>query len=87
MPDTASTDRSSRPIFIVGCQRSGTTMLRLMLNGHPRISIPPESHFIPELYRPDEPPPDPEQFLADLAEKERFQEWGIASDAEGEALR
>lgn len=38
-----------RPVFVVGCARSGTTMLRLMLNGHPRIAIPNESHFIVRL--------------------------------------
>src|ERR1700722_10204495 len=27
-----------RPIFIVGCHRSGTTMLRELLDSHPRIS-------------------------------------------------
>jgi Sulfotransferase family len=27
-----------RPIFIVGCPRSGTTILRLILDSHPRIS-------------------------------------------------
>jgi sulfotransferase family protein len=35
-----------RPFFVVGCPRSGTTMLRLMLDAHPRIAIPPESHFV-----------------------------------------
>jgi hypothetical protein len=39
------------PFFIVGAQRSGTTLLRLMLAAHPRIAIPPESHFIPDLLR------------------------------------
>jgi Sulfotransferase family len=38
--------RSSAPIFIVGAQRSGTTMFRLMLNAHPRIAIPYETDFI-----------------------------------------
>ncbi len=37
---------AERPIFVVGAQRSGTTMLRYMLCGHPRIYIPPESTFI-----------------------------------------
>src|SRR5688572_7107297 len=41
----------STPFFIVGAQRSGTTLLRLMLAAHPRIAIPPESHYIPDLLR------------------------------------
>ncbi len=32
---------------IVGVARSGTTLLRLMLDAHPELSIPPETHFIP----------------------------------------
>jgi hypothetical protein len=35
--------------FIVGVGRSGTTLLRLMLDAHPRLAIPPETHFLPEL--------------------------------------
>ena len=37
-------------IFIVGCSRSGTTLLRLMLTCHPDVCIPPESGFITNLY-------------------------------------
>ena len=39
------------PIFIVGCGRSGTTMLRLMFDSHPDVAIPGESHFIPKLWK------------------------------------
>jgi hypothetical protein len=39
------------PFFIVGCPRSGTSLLRDMLRSHPRISIPGESHFIPGFFR------------------------------------
>lgn len=39
------------PIFIVGCGRSGTTLLRLMFDAHPDVAIPGESHFIPALWR------------------------------------
>ncbi len=35
--------------FIVGVGRSGTTLLRLMLDSHSRLSIPAETGFIPEL--------------------------------------
>ncbi|MFL5736008.1 MAG: sulfotransferase family protein [Actinomycetota bacterium] len=39
----------SDPFFIVGCGRSGTTVLRLMFNAHPDVAIPPESQFIARL--------------------------------------
>lgn len=38
-------DLSSQPIFIVGMQRSGTTLLRSVLSAHPRITIAPELDF------------------------------------------
>ena len=34
------------PIFIVGAMGSGTTLLRLMLDSHPRIAIPQETGFM-----------------------------------------
>ncbi|KPQ01374.1 sulfotransferase [Marinobacter sp. HL-58] len=39
------------PIFEIGVARSGTTILSLMLDSHPRIAIPYESHFFTEYYR------------------------------------
>lgn len=39
------------PIFIVGCPRSGTTLLRNLLRSHPNLGFPGESHFIPHFYR------------------------------------
>ena len=35
--------------FVVGVGRSGTTLLRLMLDAHPELAIPPETHFLPDL--------------------------------------
>jgi protein-tyrosine sulfotransferase len=35
----------SRAIFIGGCPRSGTTLLRVMLDSHPEIACGPESYF------------------------------------------
>jgi hypothetical protein len=43
-------ERAPAP-FIVGVPRSGTTLLRLMLDAHPDLAIPPETHFLPKLIR------------------------------------
>ena len=40
---------ASPPIFVIGSPRSGTTLLRLILDSHPRISCGEETHFLREL--------------------------------------
>jgi hypothetical protein len=40
---------NSPPVVIVGAQRSGTTMLSLMLNSHPDLAVPFESDFLAPL--------------------------------------
>jgi hypothetical protein len=37
--------RSASPIFIVGCPRSGTNLMRQMLDRHPSLAICGETHF------------------------------------------
>jgi len=44
MVDLASTHAPAP--FIVGVGRSGTTLLRLMLDAHPELAIPGETHFL-----------------------------------------
>jgi hypothetical protein len=46
-PDEA--ERSEAPIFVIGAPRSGTTLLRLILDSHPRISCGEETHFLRDL--------------------------------------
>ena len=45
-----TTTGGPRPIFLLGCPRSGTTLLRVMLNAHPRIALPPENRFVAPLW-------------------------------------
>ena len=40
-----------RPFFIIGAGRSGTTLLRMVLSSHSRLSIPPETWFLLDLVR------------------------------------
>jgi hypothetical protein len=37
------------PVFVIGSPRSGTTLLRLILDAHPRVSCGEETHFLREL--------------------------------------
>jgi hypothetical protein len=37
---------ASPPVFLVGCHRSGTTLVRYLLDAHPVFTVPPESKFI-----------------------------------------
>ena len=41
--------RRGSPVFVVGSDRSGTTLLRLMLNANPALHIPKTSRFLPGL--------------------------------------
>ena len=41
-----------RPLFIVGCPRSGTTLLQQILGRHPDIVVPPETAFFTKLLSP-----------------------------------
>ena len=42
-----------RFFFIVGCPRSGTTLLRFMLDAHPEIAVTPETHFAERYVKDD----------------------------------
>jgi hypothetical protein len=37
-------------VFIVGCPRSGTTLLQRLLDCHPQVAVTPETHWIPRWY-------------------------------------
>jgi hypothetical protein len=42
---------STRPVFVGGCPRSGTTLLRAMLDAHPDLAIPGETRILVDGYR------------------------------------
>lgn len=61
-------------VFVVGCERSGTTLLRAMLDSHSELAMPPESYFLVPLMKE---PYAPQSFLDLLAEHRRFARWGL----------
>ena len=46
---SSMTSEPKPPIFILGCQRSGTSLIRRILDSHSSIACPPESGFIVQL--------------------------------------
>ena len=51
--------------FVVGATRSGTTLLRLMLDAHPDVGIPSETHFFHKLVKRSERTRISPELLAD----------------------
>lgn len=52
--------------FVVGVSRSGTTLLRLMLDAHPELAIPPETHFVPKAIKVCAKADDPRRTFLDI---------------------
>jgi len=61
-----------RPVFLVGAERSGTTLLRLMLSHHPRISFASESEYLVRDVKDDGTLPSREVFAATLMRDRGF---------------
>ena len=78
---------SALPVpFIVGASRSGTTLLRLMLDAHPDLAIPSETHF-GELWAPQtDSPLSREQLLESLVGCFTWPDFGLAPEALEAAL-
>lgn len=68
------------PLFIVGSERSGTTLLRLMLTSHPAIAVPPEGDFLTRM-RSDAPtsPAQQQAFVQAFLSIEKCREWGLSA--------
>jgi LPS sulfotransferase NodH len=63
------------PLIVLGVSRSGTTLLRVILDRSPTLAIPDESFFVPLLARRHRRV-DPARFLDDLARIPTLREWG-----------
>lgn len=77
--DRSAGDRAPVP-FIVGVGRSGTTMLRLMLDAHPELAIPPETHFVPDLIEAIDDGAGPERAIEVMTAVRQWGDLGIEAD-------
>jgi hypothetical protein len=72
---------SSSPTVVLGVSRSGTTLLKAMLDAHSQLAIPSESYFLPQLWDRHGAEPEREAFVEDLRRLERLREWGVDPEA------
>jgi len=68
---------ASPPLFVLGVRRSGTTLLRVMLDRHSALAVPDESYFIPQLADRHRGSVDTTAFLDDLRRLPTVGEWGV----------
>ena len=76
------TDARPPAPFVVGAARSGTTMLRLMLDAHSELAIPPETQVVPELISASKKPGAGAADVAELlVNHRRFPDFEIEAAA------
>jgi Sulfotransferase family len=68
------------PLFVLGVRRSGTTLLRVMLDRHSELAIPDESYFIPQLADRHHGTVDVDAFADDLRRLPTLREWDVPVD-------
>jgi hypothetical protein len=80
MTREAAAPQGGAPVIVLGVSRSGTTLLKEMLDRHSELAVPSESYFIPQLWDRHGLRPDAEAILADLGRLARVREWGVTPD-------
>src|SRR3712207_2484896 len=75
------------PLLVLGVRRSGTTLLRVMLDRSSELAIPDESYFVPQLAERHRAPVDVEEFVEDLRRVRTLADWGVEPERVRERLR
>ena len=68
------------PVIVLGVGRSGTTLLRVMLDRSSELAIPYETFFVPQLAHRHGKRPKLDSFLDDLGRLRTLYDWGISPD-------
>lgn len=75
------------PLFVLGVSRSGTTMLRVILDRSHGIAIPDETFFVPQLAHRHPGPVTPAELVDDLRRLPRLAAWSVPADEFAARLR
>lgn len=68
------------PLLVLGVRRSGTTLLRVMLDRSSALAVPDESYFVPQLAHRHGRTIDVAAFVDDLRRIGRLRDWGLTAD-------
>ncbi|HKC21787.1 MAG TPA: sulfotransferase, partial [Gaiellaceae bacterium] len=68
------------PLFVLGVRRSGTTLLRVMLERHSQLAVPDESYFVPQLADRHLRRIEVDGFVDDLSRIDTLAEWEVPLD-------
>jgi LPS sulfotransferase NodH len=69
---------SSPPLLVLGVRRSGTTLLRVVLDRHAQLAIPDESYFVPQLAGRHRDAIDVDAFVDDLRRLSTLRDWDVS---------
>ncbi|HYX77693.1 MAG TPA: sulfotransferase, partial [Gaiellaceae bacterium] len=65
------------PLLVLGVRRSGTTLLRVMLDRHSQLAVPDESYFVPQLADRHLREIRVDDFADDLSRVDTLAEWDV----------
>ena len=87
-PQSTAASQRSPFVFVVGCPRSGTTLLQRMLDNHPMLAVANDTHFIPRAidgYSTSANPPLTPELVERVRGYHRFYRLGVPDKAVDEA--
>lgn len=79
-------DGIDTPIFLVAAERSGSTMLRLMLDNHPEVCLPCEGNFLVQPL-PDGSFPPLDDFVEHVRYRPEFEVFGLDIPAQARTIK
>jgi len=78
---------SAPPLIVLGVRRSGTTLLRVILDRSPELAVPDESYFVPQLADRHGSTVDVDDFVDDLRRLPTLSDWDVRVEAVRARLR